>query len=645
MEESQQLQQTLQTLHTTKFRVDSTSFKKSKTKSDVNKRSCDNCRKRKVRCDSILNNRCSQCKKAGIECKFLSKPKKTGPPTKQYTESLEKQIQQLQQLLEEERNKNLKSSTTTTVSTQTLAHENQSSTLTDLIQLRPMTVLQRDNTPANSYYHSAQYPYRSSKDLIKEIPNLTPELAERMIIGYFDFLHLNCPIIDKRLFLIQFYYEYPHPVEEFLFYAVCAVGSQFLPRHEHVLARNAGRNLRKKAMQVMSKAYTRSSLTTVQVLVLVSLLAPNCDDNEGSSTNWLLLGAAIRMGQDLELHCDSRQNYHTMSEIQVRRRIAYILYALDKISAASSGRPYTVKDEDFDVELPLPYEAQPEDDPVIDTCLKAHFPKILQDTDAEIREKRPIYSGFLDIIPLARMIGYVLSSFYTGKPASSRIDVTDLDTRLMTWQTSLSTRFTGGHGGAFIRVIYDGLILLRYRPLVLFSQKTSELDIGRVQMLSACTVVASEIIEFLEASPVWGVPCLKDYTIAQAATIFLQNCNSEDDEVRLQARRNLRRCASLYQRDDIVNQTKNAIVLNELASQLPEEEATRRMIQRTDDSITYYNNMDQEMAFAYRQRQLLDSYNDTTSRQQQVSLDPVSEFNINELILDSLLQKQSFDVI
>ena len=105
-------------------------------------------------------------------------------------------------------------------------------------------------------------------------------------IRYFDSLHLNCPIIDKRSFLIQFYYEYPHPVEEFLFYAVCAVGSQFLPRHEHAMARNAGRNLRKKAMQVMSRAYTQSSLTTVQVLILISLLAPNCDNNEGSSTNW-----------------------------------------------------------------------------------------------------------------------------------------------------------------------------------------------------------------------------------------------------------------------------------------------------------------------------------------------------------------------
>ena len=183
MEKLPPSQQTLRTQHITKFRVDSTSTKNSKTKSDVNKRSCDNCRKRKVRCDSISNNHCSQCKKAGIECKFLSKPKKTGPPTKQYTESLEKQVQQLQKLLEEERNKSSKTSTATTVSTQTSVQDDKPSTAIDLIQLQPMTVLQCDNVSSNSYHHFPQRPYRSSKDLIKEIPNLTPELAERMIIG------------------------------------------------------------------------------------------------------------------------------------------------------------------------------------------------------------------------------------------------------------------------------------------------------------------------------------------------------------------------------------------------------------------------------------------------------------------------------
>ncbi|KAI9246484.1 fungal-specific transcription factor domain-containing protein [Phascolomyces articulosus] len=644
MEESTSIvsQLPMRTQRITKFKVDTKSTNSKKTKSDIIKRSCDNCRKRKVRCDSIYNNKCSQCRKTGIECQFLAKPKKTGPPTKQYTESLERQVKLLQQLLQEERTKNTRPSTTaTTISTQTVGTttvDSDPTTAVDIIELRPASVLQQ-------YNNTSLIPLRRScNELIKEIPNLTPELAERMIIGYFDMLHPNCAIVDKRSFLIQYYYEYPHPVDENLFYAVCAVGSQFLPRHEFSVTRTAGRNLREKAMQVMNKAYKRSSLTTVQVLILMSLLAPNSDNNEGSSTNWLLLGAAIRMGQDLELHCDSHQNLPN-SEIQVRRRTAYILYALDKISAASSGRPYAVKDEDFDVSIPSEYEAEPEVDPVTDMYLSGQMPRLLQDTERDIREKHPIYSGFLEIIPLARMIGYVLASFYTCK-AVSRVDVTDLDTRLMTWQANPDPNFTGKHGQRFIRTLYDGLLLLRYRPLVLFSQKTSEIDFGRLQMLNVCNTIATNMIEFLEASPVWGVPCLKDYMIAQAATIFLQNCNNEDDAVRLRARQNLARCAALYQRDDIVNQTKNAIVLNELANQLSEEETARRGMQRTVES-TFYNSMNQEVALTFRQRQSFDSYDGAmTNRQQQSSSQSsVPDTNLNQVLLESLLRQQAHDVL
>ena len=60
--------------------------------------------------------------------------------------------------------------------------------------------------------------------------------------------------------------------------------------------------------------------------------------------------------------------------------------------------------------------------------------------------------------------------------------------------------------------------------------------------------------------------------ITQAAAIFLQNCNSHDNTIREQARKNLQRCANLYKRDDIVNSTKNAIALNELVNQLSNEE-------------------------------------------------------------------------
>ena len=61
--------------------------------------------------------------------------------------------------------------------------------------------------------------------------------------------------------------------------------------------------------------------------------------------------------------------------------------------------------------------------------------------------------------------------------------------------------------------------------------------------------------------------------VGQAASVFVQNYRSADQAIRIQAQRNLARCANLYQRDEVVNQCQTAIILNQLT--------TRQAKQRT----------------------------------------------------------------
>ena len=55
--------------------------------------------------------------------------------------------------------------------------------------------------------------------------------------------------------------------------------------------------------------------------------------------------------------------------------------------------------------------------------------------------------------------------------------------------------------------------------------------------------------------------------VSQAASVFVQNYHSTDQAIRIQAQRSLARCASLYQRDEVVNQYQTAIILNQLTTQ------------------------------------------------------------------------------
>ncbi|KAI7846731.1 fungal-specific transcription factor domain-containing protein [Circinella umbellata] len=626
--------------HITKFKVDRDFVAKKimkTTQEDLkNKRSCDYCRQRKVKCELVLQNQCSHCRKVGIQCQFQVKPKKAGPPKKQYLESLEKQVQELKQLLKEEQDKNEQLLSLKTYSMDTTSHnssdsqqeqeQNQhdflSSSIKSSAQINASLLQQQQPIPQLSQQHTElQY---TTKELIKEIPGLTLELTERLIIKFFEFIHLNSPVFDRHSFLLQYYFEYPKPLDKHLFYAVCAVGCQYLPRYDQKSLRTIGRYLRKKAMFIMNKAYKQPCITTVQTLLLVSILTPHSDSEECPSSNWLILGAAIRMAQDLGIQADIHEDNLSPSEIQTRRRLAHALYVFDKISAASTGKPFVVKSEEFHVELPLPYEVAPteKEKEQFHSFLSREFnphyvlPKLLQKTEKFIQEKQPIFSGSFEAIRLANMIEYVLKLFYIPKTSfssipSTRLDDKDLDTKLMTWQLNPKAWYTAKDGLAFMRILYDSLLLLRYQPLILANPRIIK---NQKEILNVCTDAAIRLINRFDVKEGWGLPVLRDCMITQAAAIFLQNCNNENDMIRLQARKNLERCAKLYKRDDIVNRSRNAIILNEivgqLSSSLETDMNTTAILQHTVE-----NNQQQQLLLTCG-NQFVDSYNEVLQVQE-----------------------------
>lgn len=61
-----------------------------------NKRACDNCRLRKVKCDFEAES-CSSCIKRGVQCTFLEKPKPRGRRKKHSTTSSQQSPQQQRQ--------------------------------------------------------------------------------------------------------------------------------------------------------------------------------------------------------------------------------------------------------------------------------------------------------------------------------------------------------------------------------------------------------------------------------------------------------------------------------------------------------------------------------------------------------------------
>ncbi|KAI7855487.1 fungal-specific transcription factor domain-containing protein [Circinella umbellata] len=592
-----------------------------------NRKSCDHCRKKKVRCNSHLQQPCNQCKKAGVEC-TISKRKKTSRT------HLEDRISQLESLLYEQNTSITKPSVSQDTIDTSAAAERQAINNNETLSQQQGTLNKIIYSPWMKKNNIVRQPIsmqsmltgvdnrssllplismQSTINMIQEIPNLTPELTEKLIERYFNFIHPRIPMIDKRSFLIQYYYQHPQPLNRLLFYAILAVGCQFLPKGdpsaEMTMERKIGRHLREKAMDVMQIAYKQSKITTLQTLLMMAMLVPNSANDEGSSTNWLILGAAIRMSQDLEIFREDRYQHLSRCEVELRRRLAYSIYMWDKYASAATGKPFTVRDEDFYVQVPSTYEQEPDDGINLNSLANRdndgdnyNIPKLLQQTEEDIRKKRSVYELHVQSIPMSQMISQILVSLYLPKLAiygdnnnSNHVDVDivmKLNTKLDAWRKAGLEQATTSPSlyPELFETFYNVGVLLLYLPLISnFTgiQQATTTDPSH-QLLDYCNTAAVKVVEFIERACFWGLPFLKDFMMTQCATVFLQNCNNEDNDTRLRARKNLRRCASAYKQDDIVCKCQNAVVLDELSNQLPHEEESDTLLKQQ-----YYHQQEQ----------------------------------------------------
>lgn len=123
--------------------------------------------------------------------------------------------------------------------------------------------------------------------------------------------------------------------------------------------------------------------------------------------------------------------------IELRRRIAYSIYIQDKFFSATCGKPFTIRDDDFKVELPLIHEIEPDNGFTLKLITDGRLPKLLEQAERVLYEKSPVYSDLLELISVAHTIRSILATFYMPKVISNA-DI-DVDTPLMEWQARMDT--------------------------------------------------------------------------------------------------------------------------------------------------------------------------------------------------------------
>jgi hypothetical protein len=115
------------------------------------------------------------------------------------------------------------------------------------------------------------------------------------------------------------------------------------------------RGFSSNAVTQLSTIMQSKSHRTLQCLLLLLLSSIL---NSTSSPIWYISGLCIRMTVDLGFHSEKTiklqgRRIATEDEIDLKRRLFWVAYTFDRTLAIMLGRPFTLEDDNIDVQLPI----------------------------------------------------------------------------------------------------------------------------------------------------------------------------------------------------------------------------------------------------------------------------------------------------
>lgn len=177
------------------------------------------------------------------------------------------------------------------------------------------------------------------------------ELVQETFNNYNRFL----PLFDEEDFLREFHLKYSTSDPEDASWWAClnvvlSIAHRLRglrtsnPAHENNLAGVYIKN----ALSVVSEL-NLASISAVQALVGMACILQGTPNPEPAS---MLVAAALRLAQALNLHREASDPSLTEKQAEIRRRVFWKVYILDKDVSLRTCRPFSQDDDDMDVRLP-----------------------------------------------------------------------------------------------------------------------------------------------------------------------------------------------------------------------------------------------------------------------------------------------------
>ncbi|KAF3050898.1 hypothetical protein E8E11_011078 [Didymella keratinophila] len=367
-----------------------------------------------------------------------------------------------------------------------------------------------------------------------DFDGVEPELGQHLLSLHWNRQHHSFLITYRPAFMRDMACKGPN-FSKLLLNAIFFSASKFSPRRELRRdaddVRTAGWKFRERVRGLLGGALDKSDITTIQALLIMcnSLFALG----DERSAAWLYAGLAFRMIVDLGIHVDkaglTTHRKFSDEDLEIRRRVFWAAFVVDKIQSLYQGRPVTLKEADTLVPIKF-----------LDTFEELeHWTPLAYLTQSDVAYAgSPAYSisTFKHLCKLSLILSDILSTIYTER--SSDKSSAELSTKLESIHASLQTWYhdlpphladlgklptTPPPHVLSLLAMYHVLVILLHHPFVADGHLYSTSRSISVNSLKCCATAANDIVHlvrvFDKAFSVRRAPYLISYATYVAATI------------------------------------------------------------------------------------------------------------------------------
>ncbi|KAJ5774419.1 hypothetical protein N7457_009315 [Penicillium paradoxum] len=328
-----------------------------------------------------------------------------------------------------------------------------------------------------------------------------PEISMHLLSIYWSRQLYTAQIIYRPAFMRDMACEGPY-FSKLLLNAIFFVVSKHCDRPE--LRSNpsdittAGWRFRQRFTQLLRDCFDKSEITTLQALLIMSnALFSRCDER---SLSWLHAGNAFNMFIDLGLHVLPAVDSIPAEELEIRKRVLWGAYLIDKIQCLFQGRPPLLNRVNMRASLDF-LDDYDELEPFQHITYMRHKPQaVVPSLNLSLLTK---------LCELTTIVERILREIYSESRESNHIHraniLEEIKSQLKGWRESLPLQLDYLSfpdqavllpQSACLLALFNVLIILVHRPLIIGPDGVINSTTAH-ESVNACTTAANQIVQIL----------------------------------------------------------------------------------------------------------------------------------------------------